>query len=101
MAVIATIVVFPIWQRGGREAVVDASPSLGRLFLGLAVIMIALAVLLQGPASEALVLVLATASASFAAYWSTRDRPAPNGSRTFWFAALVLSLAVIVVVIAR
>jgi hypothetical protein len=52
MAVTAMIVVFPIWQRGGRDAVVAASPWLARLFLGLAVIMVILAVVLQGLLAE-------------------------------------------------
>ncbi len=101
MVVTAMVVVFPIWQRGGREAVVDASPWLARLFVGLAVVMVVLAVLLQGPAPEALGLVLAAASAGFAAYWLTRDRPRSKWLTSALVAALVLSLAVIVVVIAR
>jgi hypothetical protein len=100
MAVTALIVVFPIWQRGGREAVVDASPWLGRLFLGLAVIMVVLAVVLQGPAPEALALVLAIASASLAAYWLTRDRrPRSRWDSGALVAALVFSLAVMLVVV--
>lgn len=89
IAVTAAIVLFPMWLRGGREAVIASGRWTIPLFGGLAVIMVFLAIVLQQPVRNAATAVLSAASAGFAALWLALD-----ASLSRWVRA-ALSLIVI------
>jgi hypothetical protein len=75
IALTALIVIGTLWLRGGRPVVVASRDRLLALFAGLALIMLLLAIALQAPARETVVVGLSGGSAAFAAYWLVRRPP--------------------------
>ena len=99
IGITAAIILFPMWRRGGREALIASSSWTIPLFAGLIVLMVLLAIALQQPASETVVVILAGVSATFAAYRLIRDDGLPRWIQATFAMIVVLGLAITIVVL--